>query len=74
MQENVLAAGALPQTPMEELTGPSDSIASGGGAGCPAPPTRTPLPLSAVLASGFGLSGLVHSPLTRNRRLGPSQQ
>jgi len=53
MQENLLAAGALPRTPIGELT-PLPPIAGGEV------PQNTPL--SAFWASGFGPSGLAPDP------------
>jgi len=55
MWENPLAAGALPRTPLGELTAlpqpsvPPDLLAGGDGAGCPLP--KNPIP--AVSPSGL---------------------
>ena len=56
MQENLLAAGALPEPHWGRLQRSPDPVASGEGAGCLL--LSNPTPLSAIWTSGFGPWGL----------------
>ena len=56
MQQTTGAAGAPPQTSLGTLQHSPHPLAGEEGAGCPSP--KTPPPLSAFQASGFGPLGL----------------
>ena len=66
MQENLSATGAMPRTGPHS---PSDALAGGEEAGCPRPVEPHP----GLDPMSLGLVPNRASPLSRNRRLGPSQ-